>query len=55
MPPSQDHGSGIFERLSSGAPQLEIMADYPQLENDGFLAVHAYSAELTVGRTGSKW
>jgi uncharacterized protein (DUF433 family) len=36
----------ILEWLSSGAPQQQILADYPQLEPDDFLAVYAYAAEL---------
>ena len=36
----------ILEWLSSGASQQEILADYPQLEPDDFLAVMAYAAEL---------
>ena len=40
----------ILEWLSNGAPQQQILADYPQLEPDDFLAVHAYAAELAAGR-----
>ncbi len=36
----------LLEWLSSGAPQEQILADYPQLERDDFLAVYAYAAEL---------
>ncbi len=36
----------IFEWLSSGATQQQILADYPQLEPEDFLAVYAYAAEL---------
>ena len=36
----------ILEWLSSGAPQQQILTDYPQLEPDDFLAVYAYAAEL---------
>ena len=36
----------ILEWLSSGASQQQILADYPQLEPDDFLAVYAYAAEL---------
>ncbi len=39
----------ILEWLSSGASQEEILADYPQLESDDFLAVYAYAAELASG------
>lgn len=39
----------ILEWLSSGASQEQILADYPQLEPDDFLAVYAYAAELAVG------
>jgi len=34
----------ILEWLSSGASQQQILADYPQLEPDDFLAVYAYAA-----------
>ena len=37
----------IIERLSIGASQQQILADYPQLESEDFLAVYAYAAELT--------
>jgi uncharacterized protein (DUF433 family) len=36
----------ILEWLSSGASQDEILADYPQLQPEDFLAVYAYAAEL---------
>ena len=36
----------ILEWLSSGASQQQILADYPQLEPDDFLAVYACAAEL---------
>jgi uncharacterized protein (DUF433 family) len=36
----------LLEWLSSGASQQQILADYPQLESDDFLAVYAYAAEL---------
>lgn len=39
----------ILEWLSSGASQAEILADYPQLEPDDFLAVYAFAAELAAG------
>jgi uncharacterized protein (DUF433 family) len=39
----------ILEWLSNGAPQRQILADYPQLEPDDFLAVYAYAAELAAG------
>ena len=35
-----------LEWLSSGASQEQILADYPQLEPDDFLAVNAYAAGL---------
>ena len=41
----------ILEWLSSGATQPEILADYPQLEPDDFLAVYAYAAELAAAGT----
>jgi uncharacterized protein (DUF433 family) len=40
----------ILEWLSGGASQQHILADYPQLEPDDFLAVYAYAAELAAGR-----
>jgi uncharacterized protein (DUF433 family) len=40
----------ILEWLSNGASQQQILADYPQLEPDDFLAVYAYAAELAAGR-----
>jgi len=36
----------ILEWLSVGASQQEILADYPQLDPEDFLAVYAYAAEL---------
>lgn len=36
----------VLEWLSTGASQQQILADYPQLEADDFLAVYAYAAEL---------
>ncbi|MGH9621815.1 MAG: DUF433 domain-containing protein [Bryobacteraceae bacterium] len=44
----------ILEWLSSGASQTEILADYPQLEPDDFLAVYAYAAELAAGNKASR-
>ena len=35
----------LLEWLSSGASEGQIVADYPQLEPDDFLAVYAYAAE----------
>ena len=43
----------ILEWLSSGASQQQILADYPQLETDDFLAVYAYAAVLAAGRKAS--
>ena len=43
----------ILEWLSSGASQQQILADYPQLEPDDFLAVYAYAAELAAGSKAS--
>lgn len=37
----------VLEWLSTGASQQQILADYPQLEPEDFLAVYAYAAELT--------
>ena len=36
----------VLEWLSSGSSQQQILADYPQLELEDFLAVYAYAAEL---------
>ncbi|MEO7653667.1 MAG: DUF433 domain-containing protein [Bryobacteraceae bacterium] len=36
----------VLEWLSSGASHQQILADYPQLEPEDFLAVFAYAAEL---------
>ena len=44
----------VLEWLSGGASQTQIMADYPQLEPDDFLAVYAYAAELAAGRNVSR-
>ena len=44
----------ILEWLSSGASPQQILADYPQLEPDDFLAVYAYAAELAAGRKASR-
>jgi uncharacterized protein (DUF433 family) len=40
----------ILEWLSNGASPQQILADYPQLEPDDFLAVYAYAAVLAAGR-----
>ncbi len=42
----------ILSWLSSGASQQQILADYPQLEPEDFLAVYAYAADLA-GRKAS--
>ena len=39
----------ILEWLSSGKSPKQILADYPQLEPEDFLAVYAYAAELAAG------
>ena len=44
----------ILEWLSSGALQEQILADYPQLEPDDFLAVYAYAARLAARNKVSK-
>jgi uncharacterized protein (DUF433 family) len=44
----------ILEWLSGGASQQQILADYPQLEPEDFLAVYAYAAELAAERKVSK-
>jgi uncharacterized protein (DUF433 family) len=36
----------ILEWLSIGASQRQILADYPQLEPEDFLAVYAYAAQI---------
>src|ERR1039458_5667804 len=36
----------ILEWLSGGASQQQVLADYPQLQPDDFLAVYAYAAGL---------
>jgi uncharacterized protein (DUF433 family) len=44
----------ILEWFSSGASQQQILADYPQLEPDDFLAVYAYAAESAAGSKVSR-
>ena len=44
----------ILEWLSAGASQQQILADYPQLEPEDFLAVYAYAAELASECKASK-
>jgi uncharacterized protein (DUF433 family) len=36
----------VLEWLSSGSSQQQILADYPQLVPEDFLAVYSYAAEL---------
>jgi uncharacterized protein (DUF433 family) len=36
----------VLQWLSTGATQEQILADYPQLEVEDFLAIYAYAAEL---------
>jgi uncharacterized protein (DUF433 family) len=36
----------ILRALSGGAPEAEILADYPDLEPDDFRACQAYAADL---------
>jgi uncharacterized protein (DUF433 family) len=43
----------LLEWLSSGASQEQILADYPQLEPEDFLAVYAFAAELAAGAKAS--
>ncbi len=48
----------ILEWLASGASQEQILADYPQLEADDFLAVYAYAAASASAHkyvTGFPW
>jgi len=44
----------VLEWLSTGASQQQILADYPQLEPEDFLAVYAYAAELAAGSAASR-
>jgi uncharacterized protein (DUF433 family) len=44
----------ILEWLSAGSSPQQILAEYPQLEPDDFLAVYAYSAKLAAASGGSK-
>jgi uncharacterized protein (DUF433 family) len=44
----------LLEWLSNGASQQQILADYPQLEPEDFLAVYAYAAELAAGSKVSR-
>jgi len=44
----------VLEWLSGGASQEQILADYPQLEPDDFLAVSGYAAELAAGAKASR-
>ncbi len=44
----------ILEWLANGASMQQILADYPQLEPEDFLAVYAYSAELAATGSESK-
>ncbi len=44
----------VLEWLSSGASPGQILADYPQLEPDDFLAVYAYAAELAAAAKVSR-
>ena len=43
----------VLEWRSCGATQQQILADYPQLEPEDFLAVYAYAAELAAEREAS--
>ena len=43
----------VLEWRSCGAAQQQILADYPQLEPEDFLAVYAYAAELAAEREAS--
>jgi uncharacterized protein (DUF433 family) len=44
----------ILEWLSGGASHQQILADYPQLKPEDFLAVYAYAAELAARRKISR-
>jgi len=43
----------VLEWLSGGATPEQIMADYPQLEQEDFQAIYAYAAELAANRRTS--
>ncbi len=43
-----------LEWLSGGASQEQILADYPQLEPEDFLAVYVYAAELAARSRASQ-
>lgn len=40
----------VLSYLASGMNEAEILADFPDLEHDDFLAVYAYSSTLSVDR-----
>lgn len=44
----------ILTWLGNGASPAQVLADYPQLEPDDFLAVYAYAAELAAGHEASR-
>jgi uncharacterized protein (DUF433 family) len=44
----------IYVNARRGASQHQILANYPQLEPDDFLAVYAYAAELAAGNKVSR-
>ncbi len=44
----------VLQWLSSGSTPRQILADYPQLEPEDFLAVYAYAAELAAAPKASK-
>jgi uncharacterized protein (DUF433 family) len=44
----------ILEWLSTGASQQQILADYPQLEPEDFLAIYAHAAGLAAERKTSQ-
>jgi hypothetical protein len=48
-PPDHRSIQEILQWLSSGAPQQQILDDYPQLDPDDLLAMYAYAAELAAG------
>ena len=43
----------VLQWLANGATQQQILADYPQLEAEDFLAVYAYAAELAAAERRS--
>lgn len=38
----------VFQALTSGVPESDFLADYPDLEADDFRACYAYAAEFAI-------